>query len=189
MTPAELRALAASLSDVGPLEIVGNISVHYALCDKAAAALKDENVAFFKSDPTMLRKSKPAPEVREDVALIEANNSLNAKYLALSAQHARLCDEVYEDDGETLKQIALQSTLDDARAGLAGRGPDVMVSRDLLDTWMKKQDALRTSLDAAEGNLAACVEAMKVSETSHYRTDWQPMIAALEAFLAGKDAK
>lgn len=32
--------------------------------------------------------------------------SYRTKYLQLSAQHARLCDQVYEDDGETLKRFA-----------------------------------------------------------------------------------
>lgn len=37
------------------------------------------------------------------------------KYLSLSAQHGRLCDQVYEEDGETLRQTTLEAQLAEAR--------------------------------------------------------------------------
>ncbi len=43
------------------------------------------------------------------------------KYLLLSAQYARLCDQVYEEDGETLKHVAAKARLAQIKRETVGR--------------------------------------------------------------------
>ena len=44
-------------------------------------------------------------------AFLLAQRAAEEKYRLVSAQHARLCDEVYEEDGETLKHVTAEIAL------------------------------------------------------------------------------
>jgi len=71
----------------------------------------------WKFSADMMRKMQPLPEIREDAALISQRDEYKEKYLLATADHARLCDLVYEDDGETLKQDTLATALKEIRKG------------------------------------------------------------------------
>lgn len=75
---------------------------------KAQAALEQERKQHADSSYELYAKARRATETSE-AWRVEAErlqkllDQERERYLLLSAQHARLCDQVYEEDGETLK--------------------------------------------------------------------------------------
>ncbi len=53
--------------------------------------------------------------VADEIRSLQAKLAyVNEKYRLLSAQYSRLCDEVYEEDGETLKIVAERKAREEA---------------------------------------------------------------------------
>lgn len=67
-----------------------------------------ESAAKYQSDIDTMAAAMAKDDV--EIELLHAElATAKEKYRLLSAQHARLCDQVYEEDGETLKMVALQA--------------------------------------------------------------------------------
>jgi len=74
--------------------------------------------------------------------LVEAKK----KYLQVCAQHGRLVDQVYEDDGETLKQDSLQKDLAEANRLVSYNATDSLKWRTLYQNERDNHDATLTEL-------------------------------------------
>ena len=80
-----------------------NPGTHY-VRESFARQLEHELSAEREAHKQTSRQANEAIETAN--ASCAADQGYKEKYLLLSAQHKRLCDEVYEEDGETLKIVA-----------------------------------------------------------------------------------
>lgn len=102
-------------------------------------------------------------------AQVKLREAAEQKYLLLSEQHARLCDQVYEEDGETLKQVAAERERDEAKAEVR-----------LLRDWNAERNAKEMSMTKSEDNIVR-LNAARASKHGDSRL-WTPR-DALEDLL------
>ena len=107
------RELAEAKDDLEDSKAACNLTYGLKESFKRRAETAEESLADEKKDHAFtVQTYREVIEPRHKAALADEQE----RYRLLAAQHARLCDQVYEADGETLKQDTLQAALPAATA-------------------------------------------------------------------------
>jgi hypothetical protein len=112
------------------------------------------------------------------------------KYLQVCAQHGRLVDQVFEEDGETLKHIAAEAELADYKLWAAVEIADLRddVKRHIEIASFNAEDSLkwRTMFQNERDHHQAANDLLRECRAMLDGLEAQPLIYRIDAAIAGE---